>query len=155
MNMRKTITLVLGLLLGLAAVYYFTTNGNLEVDKPPTTDQGTTIPPSIPDSYGQSDEVVNSFKKGNADQLIPFLAEEVELILLEEEDILPSEEAKVQLNRFFTNQQTTGFDVKHRGQSGGGANSYMIGNLRTSKNTYRTYITFNNEKIVEIRIEEE
>ena len=137
---------------GFAMAYFITKNSKGQLDVPANVDQsGMTTP--LPDNYGQSDDVVDGFNRGAIEKLASHFAEDVDLILLGEEDLLTAEEAKTRMATFFDEYPSEGFSVQHRGQSEGGENSYLIGNFRSGAKAYRTYIAFKNEKIIEIRVE--
>ncbi|MEO1517356.1 MAG: DUF4783 domain-containing protein [Bacteroidota bacterium] len=154
MDRKKVLLLALLFLLGIVIGMYFKKGSDeLEIDQPPPTQQGSVS--NIPETYDQSDDVLIGFNRGEAEKLRPYLGEEVELTLLEEEDILSAEEAMAKLASFFDQHPADGFRLRHRGQSGGGDNSYLIGNFRSGTKSFRTYLNFYKEKIVEIRMEDE
>lgn len=67
-------------------------------------------------------------------------------------------QAKVVLNKFFTNRSFVNYKANHNG-GGNGRPFFEIGELSTENSLYRTYILYNivdNEiEIIELRIEEE
>ena len=112
-------------------------------------------------SYAQPDklpeDIVLSFKAGNASELAKHFHTNVELIILEEEDVYSRSQAEQIIRKFFSNHKPSAFKVIFEG---GKENSrYAIGSLDTSKYTYRVYILLkkqdNRPLIHQLRIEEE
>jgi hypothetical protein len=84
------------------------------------------------------DGVFSALKAGNAKELGKFFNTNIELAILDKEDIYSNTQAEVIVGDFFTQNPVTGFTVVHQGGKEG--SQYVIGNLTTSKGTYRVYI---------------
>ena len=108
----------------------------------------------VPDSYGQPDDITTALNSGNAATLAKYLAEDVDWIVFDEEDLLTADEAAKKLETLFGHYPAEGFSIQHRGQSANGGHSYLIGNYRSGTQAYRTYITFKKNKIIEFRMGE-
>lgn len=141
--------------LGLGISFFFNRMNDKTEDsdnKTPITNTSGVV--AVPDNYGQPDEVIDGFNRGDIDQLSKYFGEDMELGLLGEEDFYSKEEASAKLRQFFVNYPPEGFTIQHRGQSKGGENSYLIGNYRSGTLAYRSYIAYEEGNIVEIRIEQ-
>lgn len=87
---------------------------------------------SIPDG------VITSLKTGNAKELGKFFNTNIELVVLDKEDVYSKTQAEAILKDFFTQNPVSGFSVIHQGGKDGA--QYAIGNLTTSKGTFRVYV---------------
>ncbi len=93
-------------------------------------------------SFAQSDITVpmtEAIKTGNAAKIGSYFAANVDLTLPGTEEVLPSDQAKKLVERFFTQHIAKSFAVKHRGTSKMN-DHYRIGDLATSKGNFR--VTF-------------
>ncbi len=150
MKTSKPLILASIVLLGIAAfaTYRLAT---------PTTQSGVTS--GIPNGYQQMDDIRSAIgaglAEGNVDVLANYLAEEVSLDLLEEGDIYFKEEAVERMTIFFAAYPCKAYQEKHRGSSGSGEEQYVVGELKTANNVFRTYILTKNAKIIELKISEE
>lgn len=104
------------------------------------------------------EDIVLSFKTGNATELAKHFHTNVELIILEEEDVYSRSQAEQIIRKFFSTHIPSAFKVIFEG---GKENSprYAIGSLVTSKARYRVYILLKMQEgkplIHQLRIEEE
>ena len=96
-----------------------------------------------------------AFKTGNAKELSKYFNTNVDLTLLEKQDIYSKSQAELILKDFFSKNQPSGFTVLHQGGKEG--SKYVIGNLVTSKGTYRISLLLKNQNntqvIQQLRIE--
>ena len=92
--------------------------------------------------------VINSLKTGNAKELSKFFNTNIELAVLDKEDVYSKTQAEVILADFFKQNTVSGFTVVHQGGKEG--SQYVIGNLTTSKGTFRVniYLKEVNQKTV-------
>lgn len=92
--------------------------------------------------------VINSLKTGNAKELSNYFNTNIELAVIDKEDVFSKTQAEVILADFFKTNPVTGFTVVHQGGKEG--SQYVIGNLTTSKGTYRVniYLKEVNQKTV-------
>lgn len=108
----------------------------------------------LPDMTG----ITNALRSGDAEALSAFLADEVELAILTEEDAYSKAEAKALLKGFFAKHSTKSFSQVHKGTSKGEDSHYVIGDLEAGGKTFRIYIYLevvgDQYRIVELRIEE-
>jgi hypothetical protein len=103
------------------------------------------------------ENIVLSFKAGNAAELAKFFHSNVELIILENEDVYSRSQAEQIIRKFFLEHKPVSFKVIHEG---GSENSrYAIGRLKTEEQSYRVYILIKKQEesplIHQLRIEEE
>jgi hypothetical protein len=82
--------------------------------------------------------VFSALKSGNAKELAKFFNTNIELAILDKEDIYSKTQAEVIVADFFKQNPVTGYSTVHQGGKEG--SQYVIGNLTTSKGTYRVYI---------------
>ena len=108
-------------------------------------------------AFGQNnlEKVSNLLKNGDINNLTVQLDEKVEVSVLEA-DSYTKVEAKDMLDNFFSDKTMSLYVAIHKGNSGNNA-YYQIGELRTEKETYRTYFYTKNIDgnflVQELRIE--
>ncbi len=99
-----------------------------------------------------------AIENGDAQTLQDMMMSSVDVSILDDEDMYPSDEAVRKLNSFFKQHPPITFTVKHKGTSKLD-DHYRIGTLQTKKGTFR--VTFFLKKtpsgmmIKQIRIEED
>ena len=107
--------------------------------------------------YGQeiSTDIVESFQKGSAALLEPFLNEEVLLTFDDQKNKRTKGATVDQLDKFFTVSKVQSFEVKH--QSMRDESGFFIGVLTTSVSKFRVHCYFKKENqnylIHQIRID--
>ena len=84
------------------------------------------------------DDVINALRAGNAAEVSKYMDDNVELTLPQKSDSYSKAQAIMILRDFFTNNNVTGFETKHKGDNSG--NQYCIGTLRTRSGDYRTTV---------------
>jgi hypothetical protein len=84
---------------------------------------------------GQIDQIASAFNS-KAPSLSSYLANTVELTLLDKESNYSRNQADAVLNSFFQNNQVNGFKLNHQGSSPDGS-SFGIGILSTNKGNYK------------------
>lgn len=87
------------------------------------------------------DNVVAALQKGNAEALSHYFDKMVEISLDGQANSYSKSQASVILKDFFASHKVEQFKVIHKGKSGKGS-SFGIGNLTTSKGTYRVTFFF-------------
>ncbi len=103
------------------------------------------------------EDIVLSFRAGNAEELSKFFHNNVELIILKEEDVYSRSQAEQIIRKFFAGHKPEAFKIIFEG---GKENSrYAIGSLQSGELTYRVYILLKTKEgspyIHQLRIEEE
>ena len=103
-----------------------------------------------------SDNIALAFKTGNSTEIAKHFGSSVDLSIPNNEGVYSNTQAKLILKTFFQNNKPSGFTVVHNGDSKNNSH-YSIGNLTTSKGTYRTYILYKEQDkkltILELKIE--
>lgn len=92
-------------------------------------------------SFGQQgsiDQVVSALRSGNAAELSKYFDDNVELSLPVKSDSYSKAQAQVILKDFFANNNVSGFELKHTGDSPGGR--YCIGTLQTKSGNFRAHV---------------
>ncbi|HEU4576324.1 MAG TPA: DUF4783 domain-containing protein [Chitinophagaceae bacterium] len=84
------------------------------------------------------DEVIGALKAGNATELSKYIEDNVEITLPDKSDNYSKAQAALILKDFFANSVVKTFDVKHKGDQGGG--QFCIGTLQTKSGNYRTMV---------------
>lgn len=84
------------------------------------------------------DGVIGALRSGNAEELSKFFDENVELTLPDKSDNYSKAQAMLILRDFFNNNNVKNFDVKHKGDNGGG--EFCIGTLQTKSGNFRTTV---------------
>lgn len=103
-----------------------------------------------------SDGLASAFKTGNSAEIAKYFGTSVDLSIPNNEGVYSNTQAKLILKTFFEKNKPSDFTVVHNGDSKNSSH-YSIGNLKTSKGTFRTYILYKevNKKvtILELKIE--
>ncbi|HSU27686.1 MAG TPA: DUF4783 domain-containing protein [Chitinophagaceae bacterium] len=84
------------------------------------------------------DEVIGALRNGNATDLSSHFDETVDLTLPDQTDTYSKAQALLILKDFFNNNGVKAFDVKHKGDNGGG--QFCIGTLQTRSGNFRTTV---------------
>ncbi|MEP6646348.1 MAG: DUF4783 domain-containing protein [Saprospiraceae bacterium] len=104
--------------------------------------------------FSQNAGIDAAINKGNATELKSFLADKVDVSILNEDASFTSSEAVSSLATFFTQNTVKGYKLAHMTPAANGRSSYSLGDLNTSSGTYRVYLYYDGkQKISEIRIE--
>jgi hypothetical protein len=82
--------------------------------------------------------VIGALKAGNATELSKYIEDNVEITLPDKSDNYSKAQAALILKDFFANSVVKTFDVKHKGDQGGG--QFCIGTLQTKSGNYRTMV---------------
>ena len=109
-------------------------------------------------SFGQSgniDAVIDALRSGNATELSGYFDDNVELTMPDKADSYSKAQAVLILKDFFNNNGVKSFDVKHKGDNGGG--QFCIGTLQTKSGNFRTTVFMkiksNKEVVKDIRFQ--
>ena len=103
---------------------------------------------------GDVEEIKSALAEGNSNKISAYFSSSVQMSLPNSNGVYSKPQAKVILQKFFTNNKPSGAEVIHQGASGGGAN-YVIYKLTTDSGSYRVQIFMKNSgtgKIHEIKI---
>ena len=84
------------------------------------------------------DQVISALHQGDANRLSNYFDESVEITLPEKSDNYSKAQAVLILKDFFYNNGVKSFEVKHKGEQGGGL--FCIGTLQTKAGNYRTTV---------------
>lgn len=103
-----------------------------------------------------SDTLILALKTGNTTELSNHFEKSVDLSIPGNEGVFSKTQARLVLKTFFLKNKPSDFEVVHNGDSKNNSH-YSIGNLKTSKGTYRTYILYKEVDkkvtILELKIE--
>ncbi|OFZ01133.1 MAG: hypothetical protein A3K10_05755 [Bacteroidetes bacterium RIFCSPLOWO2_12_FULL_31_6] len=103
-----------------------------------------------------NDELVAAFKNGDSTTIANYFDASVDLSIPENEGVFSNIQAKLVLKTFFIKNKPTDFTVVHNGDSKNNSH-YSIGNLKTLKGTFRTYVLYKEVDkkvtILELKIE--
>jgi hypothetical protein len=103
------------------------------------------------------DEILQSLKTGNSKTLSEYFNQNVEMVVLENDNVYSKAQAQQIVNKFFSNNPPESFNIIHQGGKEGA--QYVIGNLGTSKGTFRVYFLLKKsggkDYIHQLRIEEQ
>ena len=83
------------------------------------------------------DQILKSFKNGNAKALSEYFNKNVELVVLENDNVYSKAQAQQIVNKFFSSNIPESFTVLHNGDTEGA--KYVIGNLKTNNGSFRVY----------------
>lgn len=103
------------------------------------------------------DDISNSIRNGNANQLSTFFGNSIDLTILDKENIYSKAQAELILKDFFSKNPPKSFNILHKGSSPEGTH-YVIGHLiAVSGKIFRTSYHFkiNDGKtiLLELRLE--
>ncbi len=103
------------------------------------------------------DEILQSLKTGNSKTLSEYFNQNVEMVVLENDNVYSKAQAQQIVNKFFSSNPPESFIIIHQGGKEGA--QYVIGNLVTSKGTFRVYFLLKKSNgkdyIHQLRIEEQ
>ncbi|WP_163716433.1 DUF4783 domain-containing protein [Mangrovibacterium lignilyticum] len=103
------------------------------------------------------DELILSFKTGNASTLSSYFNQNIELFVVDQDDVYSRAQAQQIVSNFFNQNKASGFSIIH--QSGKEDTKYAIGKLTTNKGVYRVSFLVKNDKgkpvIHQLRIEKQ
>ncbi len=103
------------------------------------------------------DDLVLSFKTGNAATLSSYFNQNIELYVLDQDDVYSRAQAQQIVSNFFNQNKATGFSIIH--QSGKEDSKFAIGKLTTTNGVYRVSFFVKNENgkpvIHQLRIEKQ
>jgi|GEM_PF-244270 hypothetical protein len=88
------------------------------------------------------DDVVTSFKTGNANTLSEYFNQNIEMVVLEHDDVYSKAQAQQIVSNFFSQNKVQEFSIIHQG--GKEEARYAIGNLITNNGTFRVYFLLKN-----------
>jgi len=98
-----------------------------------------------------------ALKTGNSKELIKYMNEKVEMVILDEEGIYSNTQAEMILKDFFSKNAPNNFSLLHQG--GKTESKYGIGTLVTDNDSFRVYFLLKNmgekSRIHQFRIEKE
>jgi len=83
------------------------------------------------------DEIIQSLKTGDSKTLAVYFNQNVEMVVLENDNVYSKAQAQQIVNKFFSTNPPESFNVIHQGGKEGA--QYVIGNLVTTKGSYRVY----------------
>lgn len=100
------------------------------------------------------DEIILSLGSGNSKVLSGYFNQNVELVVLDNDNVYSKAQAQQIVSTFFDNYTPLSFNVIHQG---GKEAKYVIGDLKTNKETFRVYFLLkknqDKEYIHQLRIE--
>lgn len=82
------------------------------------------------------EEVVTAMRSGNANQLSKYFDDRIDIQLPTKSDNYSRTQAEMILKDFFSSNEVTNFQVKHKGENNGA--QFCIGLLQTKNGNYRT-----------------
>lgn len=104
----------------------------------------------------EKEGISQAIRSGNAKTLSTYFTKTVDITLKDVEDVYSKDQAEVILKGFFSENSPKSFSVKHEGKSKRD-DYYYIGDLATSKGTYRLSFFLKKEgddfRIKQLRIE--
>ncbi|MGD9556418.1 MAG: DUF4783 domain-containing protein [Mangrovibacterium sp.] len=103
------------------------------------------------------DDVVVSFRTGNANTLSVYFNENIEMVVPDHDDVYSRAQAQQIISGFFSQNKAQEFNIIHQGGKEGAR--YAIGNLKTDKGSFRVYFLLkeagNKAYIHQLRIEKQ
>jgi hypothetical protein len=102
------------------------------------------------------DEIIQSFKSGDAKTLSTYFNQNVELVVLENDNAYSKAQAQQIVSKFFSSNKPESFNVIHQSSAEGA--QLIIGNLVTKNGSFRVYFMMRKnagkDYIHQLRIEE-
>lgn len=106
------------------------------------------------DALDLPNEIVKALENGDAKTISKYFNSSIELIFSQSQGVYGKAQAEQILKNFFDNNGTGGFKYKHLHTVSKDNTQYnYIGQLYTSKGTYRIYIYIKNQYIHQMRME--
>jgi Domain of unknown function (DUF4783) len=103
--------------------------------------------------------ISNALSLGDADALSKHFADNIEISIQDNEQVLSKEKATEMVRGFFSTNKPKAFSQVHKGTSRANSDQYCIGNLTASNGAFRVYIylktTPNSMTIQEMRFDKE
>ena len=87
---------------------------------------------------GNIDNIVTALKKGDANELTRYVNDNVDITLPSKTDTYSKAQAQMIIKDFFSNNEVTGFELNHKGDSPGG--TYCMGTLQTKNGNFRAQV---------------
>lgn len=84
--------------------------------------------------------ITRALNAGDADALSKYFADNVEVSILDNEQLIPKAKATETLRSFFNSNKPKSFSQVHQGTSRENSDQYCIGNLTAANGSYRVYI---------------
>ena len=103
---------------------------------------------------GDIDNIKNHLSSGDSQKISTYFSTSVQMSLPGSKGLYSKSQAKVVLQKFFTQNKAKSANIVHKGSSGGGAN-YVIYKLETANGSFRVQIFMKSTesgKIHEIKI---
>lgn len=101
--------------------------------------------------------IARALNAGDADAVSKYFADNVEISILDNEQLIPKAKASEALRSFFNSSKPKSFSQVHQGTSRESSDQYCIGNLAAANGSYRVYIYLkmngSNASIQEIRFD--
>lgn len=95
------------------------------------------------------DNISNSLKSGDSEALSEYFMSSIDLTILDDEGVYSKSQAQQMVAKFFTDNVPNDFEVIHKKEQ------YCIGNLSTSKGTYRVTFFLKDGLISQLMFEED
>ncbi len=114
----------------------------------------TFIYPNLVDTSNNSqlkDNILIAIKKGSSKNLAKYFNENVELLILDKEDIYSKAQAELILKDFFIKNKILKFKLIYKSKRKKA--NYSIGELTTSRGSFRIFFLLKKGKIYQLRIE--
>jgi hypothetical protein len=84
----------------------------------------------------ESEIIANAFRSGDINSIANYFPSNLDMTVVETEDVFSKAQAIQILNRFFKENQPSGFVIKHQGSSQNN-DFYQIGTLKTTSGDFR------------------
>jgi len=97
------------------------------------------------------DNILIAIKKGSSKNLAKYFNENVELLILDKEDIYSKAQAELILKDFFIKNKILKFKLIYKSKRKKA--NYSIGELTTSRGSFRIFFLLKKGKIYQLRIE--
>ncbi len=105
-------------------------------------------------AFGQNVAIDAAINKGSGADLSTYLAEKVDVSILNQDASLSAVETVKSLSAFFSQNTVKSYKRAHLTPATNGRASYSLGDLSTSTGMYRVYLYYDaKQKISEIRVE--
>lgn len=93
-------------------------------------------------AHSGMDDVITALRNGNANELVKYVDDNIEISLPGKSDSYSRSQALVILQDFFSNNGVKTFEVKFKGENGG--SQYCVGTLQTRSGNFRTTFLLTN-----------
>lgn len=90
----------------------------------------------------QVDDVYRTLNAGEIASVVKYLDKVVDITINDDQSTYSKSQAEMVLRNFFSRHTILSFAIKHKGNAASDNTTFLIGELRTARGTFRVYLGF-------------